>query len=749
MFALISVDVNTKRKDLFTYFVPNSLEEIIKIGSKVEVEFHKRLIFGYVVEILESIPETKFQVLPVLRVVEPFFSFTVDQVRIAQKIKEHYDVSYYMIFSLMSYTFLDIEHKEYFHRFLGEKVSEELEEILNGRDKVLLTGKPDRYLFLAIKETEKGTGEITLEDGVYGKRYLEKHYYTLDSTLTKTPLQKEVVNTIKDQEGISENELINKYGFSRYILEILLNGGAIREEFAVVVPSYSFNQKLLDSLFLSLQETDILNKYSLYKGKTFSLEYQNPSLYYHFLIKVIEKALKKNESLMIVVPTILRGELIYRELKKYFNDYLSIIHSFNKKSDNFLLFHLIKENDPKVVITTPKNMFLPLFNLKHVIMDTEDSEQYQMTEYPYLSFKEVVKFLRDDFQLVYASQTLSLTTYYETLNQNYLSLNSCHQKLDFIIADMQKEIFDSQSKLLGNSTINFIKEGIENGERVLVLVSNLSSGKKAVCENCGETLMCPKCFLPLRLIKEKTELVYECLKCSLKLPYTTNCSFCGSHFEAFGVGIDSVYSELASLFPLTRIQKISHKELNSFKAISAFFKAYDHNIIVGTQYLLEAKETFDIKRVVFVNFDDFLLSPSYNGKEEAFLLLRKACQNALVIVNTFNKTSPFFNDAKLNLFYDHELNYRQKENLPPYKLLLGLHIHKPYEAKFKFANYVRKVCENDGNIIVYDPFYDRSSQDVILKVKTFDFKKFKDVVSKSEKYFSIKDIDYTIVREER
>ena len=88
MFALISVDVNTKRKDLFTYFVPNSLEEIIKIGSKVEVEFHKRLIFGYVVEILESIPETKFQVLPVLRVVEPFFSFTVDQVRIAQKIKE-------------------------------------------------------------------------------------------------------------------------------------------------------------------------------------------------------------------------------------------------------------------------------------------------------------------------------------------------------------------------------------------------------------------------------------------------------------------------------------------------------------------------------------------------------------------------------------------------------------------------------------------------------------------------------------
>ena len=52
MYAKVIVEIGVKNVDrMFTYIIPESIKEDIKIGSRVKVGFGSRIIEGFVLEI--------------------------------------------------------------------------------------------------------------------------------------------------------------------------------------------------------------------------------------------------------------------------------------------------------------------------------------------------------------------------------------------------------------------------------------------------------------------------------------------------------------------------------------------------------------------------------------------------------------------------------------------------------------------------------------------------------------------------
>ena len=70
MYAKVIVEIGVKNVDrMFTYIIPESIKEDIKIGSRVKVGFGSRIIEGFVLEI-DNTFEGNYELKEIISLVE-------------------------------------------------------------------------------------------------------------------------------------------------------------------------------------------------------------------------------------------------------------------------------------------------------------------------------------------------------------------------------------------------------------------------------------------------------------------------------------------------------------------------------------------------------------------------------------------------------------------------------------------------------------------------------------------------------
>ena len=297
-------------------------------------------------------------------------------------------------------------------------------------------------------------------------------------------------------------------------------------------------------------------------------------------------------------------------------------------------------------------------------------------------------------------------------------------KPDIEIIDFKNRENFSKNKYFSNPLLKSIQSNLEQGRQTLIFHNRRGSAPLTICENCGEEILCPNCFLPLNLHADQYEL--HCHTCGFTEKVPAGCPKCGTPGLVHkGFGTKLLESELHKLFPKAEIRRFDadNKKDESLDAVYSEVKNGEVDIIIGTQTVAKGLDLPKLATVGVVQAGAGLSLPDYMAEERVFQLLtqvigrvgRGHLKEAKVFIQTFRPEHPVLQFAASEDylgFYDYLIQRRRKAGFPPFRFVMKLEITMKTEAIVlkKVRELVSRLSQ-DARLIVSPPqpgFHERT-----------------------------------------
>ena len=450
-------------------------------------------------------------------------------------------------------------------------------------------------------------------------------------------------------------------------------------------------------------------------------------------LQIALNALKCHKSTILLVPEIaLTGQLV-RVFQEVFGQSVVMIHSKQTEAERHLMFNsLLQTDDPKVIIGPRSALFAPVKELGVIIIDEEHEGTYYQENAPRYSAVRVASVMAkaDDCECVLGSATPTVEDYYLAKQRGALIVLSekakeTAQKPEVRIIDFKNRDDFTKNRYFSNPLLAAIRRNLDQGQQTLIFHNRRGSSPLTICENCGEELMCPNCFLPLTLHIDTYDL--RCHTCGFEMTVPKGCPKC-VHPDLMhkGFGTKLLESELMRLFPKARVKRFDadNKRGEGMETLYGAVKDGEVDILVGTQGLAKGLDLPRLATVGVVAADTGLSLPDYAAEERVFQLLtqvmgrvgRGHLSTAEVFVQTYRPEHPvlaFATQEDYLGFADYLLAQRKKGGFPPYKYVLRLTITMKTESLVlkKIRELVMKLSP-DKRFLVSPPmpaFHERTS----------------------------------------
>ena len=375
----------------FTYLVPDSLKEDIKVGMRVEVPFGKQLLEAFVMEISNDICDTS-NLKEIVRLVDTYPVLNNELISLGKFIKNT------TLSSLMaSYQVM-------------------LPKALKAKNKVNMQIKKEKYIKL--------NNDISLED------------YKFNESQVK------IINILKKGEQVNKKDLdlISKSSVNTLINKQVL----IVIEKEVYRYNLGTNEKQDFTLNDKQQEVFEKIKRSLEKEEVFLLRGVTGSGKTNVYMKLIEEAINKGKTAIFLVPEISLTPQIINRFTSYF-DKIAVLHSRLSDSEKYDEWRKINEGKVNIVIGARSAIFAPLKNIGIIIVDEEHTSTYKQENNPRYNAIDIAKWRSKfhDCPLVLGSATPSIESYTRALKNDYtlVELDQRYNGMDpdIEIIDMNEE----------------------------------------------------------------------------------------------------------------------------------------------------------------------------------------------------------------------------------------------------------------------------------------------------------------------
>lgn len=406
--------------------------------------------------------------------------------------------------------------------------------------------------------------------------------------------------------------------------------------------------------------------------------------------ELAREALNRHKKVLILVPEI---GLTPQTLKR-FEDFLQVpivvLHSAlsaPKKREGYVS---ILKGDTQVVLGTRSAILAP-FDFDLVILDEEhDSSFKQQDPAPRYHTREMA------FHLAYKYGALvvlgSATPCLETFNNakaNNLKTISLKERATQAplpkvqIVDMGK---NRQQKgiLLSPALREALTDCIERGDQAIILMNRRGFSKMRVCTECGETLYCKHCHIPLVYHKQYHSLM--CHYCAALYPVNTPCSACGAEtYEFVGGAIEMLEDEIKEWVPnakVIRMDRDTTQNVGASEKILDAFRSREYNVLIGTQMVAKGHDFPGVQLVGVVGADSGLGIPDFRSTERLFQLLSQTAGRAgraggegKVLIQTLKPSEPVMQFAvnhDFDGFANKELEDRRAAFYPPFCKLVEI-----------------------------------------------------------------------------
>lgn len=714
---------------LFTYRVPREMAELVRVGSRIVVEFGKSRVVTAVISRIHQSPPEQYKAKYILELLDLEPVVTPQQLWLFNWIAEYYmcNVGEVMGVALPSGLKISSQSKiqynpEFSHPELLDEEERKLIEVLIGQDSLNyeevsrlvdskninktiknLTAKHAIILFEEVKEKYKPkiVKKIRLKRVYEG----DEEVLTLIDNLEKVSKQQEVVLEylshvpiqdlpLKNKEGV-EKSLLKKGEISDSSLKTLLDKG-ILEEFEVVVSRLeetdNFGPVAIELTARQSQAVEqILNEFKekdvvLFHGITGSGKTE-------VYIDLIRKVMEGGSQILLLLPEIALTTQIVGRLRKVFGDKMGVYHSKFSDNERVEVWKGILEGRFQFVVGVRSAIFLPFVNLGLIIVDEEHESSYkQFDPAPRYHARDVAIMLaiKQNAKVLLGSATPSIESYFQAKQDKYGLVELHHrfgeaQLPEIKLVDLKAERKNKTMKLEFSSQLyQAMQENLVKKEQTIVFQNRRGYSPYLNCEDCNWIGSCDQCAVSLTYHLQSGQLI--CHYCGHKESVPKMCPACGStRLKPVGVGTEKIEEDLKELFPEATIRRMdldTTRSKNAYQQIIGEFEEGQVDILVGTQMISKGLDFDNVSLVGIFNADKMIHFPDFRAAEKAFQMITQVSGRAgrrekpgEVLIQTGGPQNPVLQFVLHNDyqgFYEAEVVEREAYNYPPFSRIIEI-----------------------------------------------------------------------------
>ncbi len=350
-------------------------------------------------------------------------------------------------------------------------------------------------------------------------------------------------------------------------------------------------------------------------------------------IHLIAKCLDEGGDALLLLPEIALTAQLIERVERIFGSRVVSYHSKlsdRKRTENYL--RLNSSTGGSVVIGVRSAIFLPLHQLRLIIVDEEHDSSYKQSDPPpRYSARDcaVVMTSLMDIKTVLGSATPSLESWTNAKSGKYglATLNERYGEASppqIMISDTLRSTKRGERRGHFNMMLlNKIVERVELHQQVMLFQNRRGFSPYIECDNCGWTARCPNCNVSLTLHKRSSRLI--CHYCDYTITQPSSCPNCKVATPTpKGFGTEKIEEQISEFIPSSRVVRMDRDSASSPRAFDNIIKSFESgqsDIMVGTQMITKGFDFSKVTLVGVLNADNLLNSPDFRAEERAFQLL--------------------------------------------------------------------------------------------------------------------------------
>ena len=577
----------------FTYKIPKKLTNQINTGVCVKVSFRNKTTLGYVVQLSQEV-SYKGKILPI-------DSIYLDDYCIEKELWETL-----------------IWTKNYYLAPLGQIIKLSIPTNFNKKFK--------SNIEKSVSITKKGISEIF--------------------NLNKMPAQKKILvflreNYDKEIKIVDLSKINTNYSS---ICKILIEKKLIQFSEKQINPFKNYTSHSKVKIILNDEQkkayTKIANKLNKKAFSPFYLKGVTGSGKTEVYLKLAVQALKKNKSVIILVPEIALTPAVFNKFFNVFGNKVGLWHSRLTNSEKGWVWQKLVKKEIKVIVGARSAIYLPISNLGLIVIDEEQESSYkQENPSPRYNARDValVRAKLSKSTVVLTSATPSLESYYNYINNKFDLIQlkeryggSVYPDIKLINMKLHKKDEFQFNRHISKQIINDLKNCISNNEQAILLHNRRGYANIQMCKKCDWIFECKHCSTSLKYHKVGNMML--CHHCNYKTMLSQKCLNCGcEELIILGYGTQKIEDEIIQFIPEAKIVRMD-MDTSKYKGghfhILDKFKNQDFNILLGTQMIAKGLDFENVTFVGIINADVGLFLPDFRAGEKIFQLIYQVAGRA-------------------------------------------------------------------------------------------------------------------------
>ena len=620
----------------FSYAVPERYRKKAKIGTRVLVPFHKRLLTGFVVDLKKRRKTRGLKLKEIFEVLDEKPVFSASFLSFTRRLSDYYYSSWgELLQSSLPPSFI-LKSKKRISISEKGKTSSKSKDISREEKELLdfLQRRSYSDLFLRRKFKKRNISHLL-------SRLEEKGLIHIQSDIKKVKRRERAVSSLAQTQ-----------------LEI---------DFSMDARSLQVTDRIIGKT-----GKQVFSPFFLYGSSE-----KRESVYFH----LIKKVLAEGKRVLFLVPEIALTQSLREKFEKKLGQKVALFHSRLSESRRELEWQKVRGGEADAVVGSRSALFSPLEDLGLIIVDEEQDGSYYQQESPSYDARKGawLRAKQEKAVLVYGSAVPSVEAFYKAKKRGcLLHLENGKKKGMVEIVDDRQE-----RRLISRRLEEKIRGRLIKGEPILVFFNRRGYASFLLCSRCNYIPRCIHCDIALTYHKREEELV--CHYCNYSIPRRDDCPECGSRIiRKRGVGIEAVEDELERIFPQSRIacfdtdvvkgRRIEERILRSFQGGKI-------DILIGTQLLAHQSDLPQVSLVVILHPETILTLSDYRASQRTFQALNQMMKflcNSNEAEAVIQTALPYHFSIRQGAlqdyisFYRQEIKFRRLMNYPPFSHIVEI-----------------------------------------------------------------------------
>jgi len=708
---------------LYTYAIPFNLENSVKEGSRVIVQFGKKRFYTAIVFKVYKPEKEISPIKEVISVLEDYPIVTRSQLKFWEWVSFYYMCSLGDVYRAALPSVLKLESET--HVVLNPDF-ESNEPLSTSENKVYYQLSSTRAQTIA--EIEKHTGLSNVIPAIKSlvdkgaaiisedirnihfaktqsairltRQFTEEELCHILDDLGRAKKQQQLLSTFLhlslENNKVLKKELLEKTDASSTVLSELIRKNILEVyDFEIsrfdygetnIDRAYKLNeyqQRAYDEITGSFKEKDVVLLHGVTSsGKT------------EIYIQLIKDAVSRGKQVLYLLPEIALTTQITNRLKTVFGNKLAVYHSkFNDNERAETWNRMLKNKDVQVILGARSAIFLPFNNLDLIIVDEEHEGSYKQQEpAPRYNARNSAIVLAGMLhaKVLLGTATPSMESYYNALSGRYglVELTRRYENIELphieVVNTKELRRKKQMKSFLSPPLIDEADKALSKKEQVILFQNRRGFSSMLECKNCSWTPHCIHCDVSLTYHKSQRSMV--CHYCGAAYPVPTECPECKTPtLDFLGYGTERIEEEVSDIFPdasIGRMDLDTTRGKKSYEQIITKFEENKTNILIGTQMVSKGLDFDNVSVVGILNADNLLNYPDFRAYEKAYQLMTQVSGRAgrknkrgLVMLQTSHPSHPVINYVKKNdyiSFYQMQLEERKIFRYPPFFRLISI-----------------------------------------------------------------------------